>query len=126
MQNSNPYSGIQQHLKQALQLISDRQNPNYAKSMQESISAVEGLAMKLLNHDSITLGKAIPQLKNKYGLHQNLLASLEKLYAYTCDEDGVRHGSPNESTVTFSEAKFTLVACTNFINYLIDKTKDQN
>lgn len=103
--------------------MSDRQNPDYRNSIKESISAVEGFAMKLLNHESITLGKAIPQLKNKYGLHQNLLASLHKLYAYTCDEDGVRHGSPNQSTVTYSEAKFTLVACTNFINYLMDKTK---
>lgn len=126
LENTSLYSGVQQHLKRALELMSDRQSPNYAKSMQESISGVEGLAMKLLNHESITLEKAIPQLKNKYKLHQTLLASLDKLYAYTCDEDGVRHGSPNESTVTYSEAKFMLVACTNFINYLIDKTKDQN
>ena len=123
LESTNPYSGVQQHINQALKLMSDRHNPDYRNSIKESISAVEALAMKLLDHDSITLGKAIHPLKNKYGLHHNLLGSLDKLYAYTCDEDGVRHGSPHTSTVSYSEAKFTLVACTNFINYLIEKTK---
>ncbi|MCG2607881.1 hypothetical protein LZZ98_04925 [Acinetobacter sp. SM34] len=38
--NTNQYSGIQQHLNQALKLMSDRQNPNYSKSMHDSISAL--------------------------------------------------------------------------------------
>ncbi|MCJ8511509.1 AbiJ-NTD4 domain-containing protein [Acinetobacter lwoffii] len=124
LKNSQPYSGIQQHLNQALKLMSDRQNPNYSKSMQEAISAVEGLAKKTLEDDSITLGKAIPKLRTKYAFHPNLMESLNKLYAYTCDENGIRHGSPHESNLSYIDAKFMLVACTNFINYLIEKTKD--
>ena len=104
--------------------MSDRQNPNYSKSMHDSISAVEGLARLLLNDDSITLGKAIPRLRTKYELHPTLMESLNKLYGYTSDEAGIRHGSALESNLTYIDAKFMLVACTNFINYLIDKTKD--
>lgn len=106
--------------------MSDRQKPDYRNSIKESISCVEALAMQLLEDDSITLGKAIPKLKTKYSLHPVLMESLNKLYGYTSDEDGVRHGSPNSSTVTYIDAKFMLVACTNFINYLIEKTRTQN
>jgi len=124
--NTDPYSGVQQHLKQALALMSDRQTPDYRNSIKESISAVEALVMQLLEDNSITLGKAIPKLRSKYNLHPTLMESLNKLYGYSSDEDGVRHGCPNSSTVTYIDAKFMLVACTNFINYLIEKTKDQN
>lgn len=123
LKNTNPYSGVQEHLNQALKLMSDRQNPNYSKSMHDSISAVEGLAKILLEDDSITLGKAIPKLRTKYSLHPVLMESLNKLYGYTSDEDGIRHGSPNPSTMSYIDAKFMLVACTNFINYLMEKTK---
>mgnify|MGYP000999380624 CR=1 FL=1 len=123
LKNTNQYSGVQQHLNQALKLMSDRTNPNYSKSMHDSISAVEGLAKILLEDDSITLGKAIPKLRTKYSLHPVLMESLNKLYGYTSDEDGIRHGSPNPSTMSYIDAKFMLVACTNFINYLIEKTK---
>jgi len=123
LENTNQYSGVQLHLNQALKLMSDRQNPNYSKSMHDSISAVEGLARLLLEDDSITLGKAIPRIRTKYELHPTLMESLNKLYGYTSDEAGVRHGSAQESNLSYIDAKFMLVACTNFINYLIEKTK---
>ncbi|MDK1684622.1 AbiJ-NTD4 domain-containing protein [Acinetobacter terrestris] len=126
LENTNPFSGVQQHLNQALKLMSDRQHPDYRNSIKESISAVEGLARLLLEDDSITLGKAIPRIKTKYELHPTLMESLNKLYGYTSDEAGVRHGSAQESNLSYIDAKFMLVACTNFINYLIEKTKDQN
>ena len=31
-ENTSPYSGVQQHLNQALKLMSDRQNPDYRNS----------------------------------------------------------------------------------------------
>ena len=32
LENANQYSGVQQHLNQALKLMSDRQNPDYRNS----------------------------------------------------------------------------------------------
>ena len=124
--NTNQYSGVQQHLKQALTLLSDRHNPNYSKSIHDAICAVEGLARSILQDESITLGKALPKLREKLALHANITESLNKLYAYTCDQNGIRHGASQEPNLSYIDAKFMLVACTNFINYLIDKTKDQN
>ncbi|MEF9956318.1 MAG: hypothetical protein RSA22_01275 [Acinetobacter sp.] len=123
LENTSPYSGVQQHLNQSLKLMSDRQNPDYRNSIKESISAVEALAMQLLEDNTITLGKAIPRLRTKYELHPTLMESLNNLYGYSSDENGVRHGSPEASDLSYIDAKFMLVACTNFINYLIEKTK---
>lgn len=43
LESTNPYSGVQQHLNQALKLLSDRQSPDYRNSIKESISAVKSI-----------------------------------------------------------------------------------
>lgn len=124
LENTNLYSGVQQHLKQALQLMSDRQNPDYRNSIKESVSALEGMCQKILNKEKVTLGDAIGQIEKQHPIHPALKASIKSLYGYTSDGDGIRHAMLEESNITYIDAKFMLVACTNFINYLIDKTKD--
>ena len=121
--NTNPYSGVQQHLNQALKLISDRQNPDYRNSIKESISAVESICKIITQDDKATLGKALKIIEDKHGLHAALKASLSQLYGYTSDADGIRHAMLAESHLSYIDAKFMLVACTNFINYLIEKAK---
>ena len=123
LKNTNQYSGVQQHLNQALKLMSDRQNPDYRNSIKESISAVESICKIVTNEDKATLGKALKIIEDKYGLHAALKGSLSQLYGYTSDADGIRHAMLEESNLSYIDAKFMLVACTNFINYLIEKTK---
>jgi hypothetical protein len=123
LKTTNPYSGIQQHLNQALQLMSDQQNPDYRNSIKESVSALEGLCQKILNKDKVTLGDAIGQIEKQFPIHPALKSSIKSLYGYTSDGDGIRHAMLEESNLTYIDAKFMLVACTNFINYLIEKTK---
>ena len=126
LENTNQYSGIQQHLNQALKLMSDRQKPDYRNSIKESISAVESICKIVTNDEKTTLGKALKVIEDKFGLHPALKSSLSQLYGYTSDGDGIRHAMLEESNLSYSDAKFMLVACTNFINYLIEKTKTQN
>ena len=126
LESTNPYSGVQQHLNQALKLMSDSQNPDYRNSIKESVSALEGLCQKILNKDKVTLGDAIGQIEKQFPIHSALKNSIKSLYGYTSDGDGIRHAMLEEPNLTYIDAKFMLVACTNFINYLIDKTKDQN
>ena len=126
LKSTNSYSGVQQHLNQALKLMSDRQNPDYRNSIKESISSVQSICKIVTKNDKASLGQALKLIEDKYGLHEALKKSLSQLYGYTSDGDGIRHAMLEESNLTYIDAKFMLVACTNFINYLIDKTKDQN
>ena len=123
LKNTNQYSGVQQHLNQALKLMSDRQNPDYRNSIKESISAVESICKIVTNEDKATLGKALKIIEDKHGLHAALKGSLSQLYGYTSDADGIRHAMLEESNLSYIDAKFMLVACTNFINKKKKKTK---
>lgn len=51
-------------------------------------------------------------------LHGSLKSGFDKLYGFTSDTDGVRHGSINPSDVDSDLAKFMLVSCSAFVNYL--------
>lgn len=120
LENTTSYSGVQQHLNQALQLMSDRQSPDYRNSIKESISAVESICKIVTQDDKASLGQALKKIKH---LPPTLQLSMDKLYGYTSREDGIRHAMLEESNLSYIDAKFMLVACTNFINYLIEKTK---
>ena len=52
-------------------------------------------------------------------IHKGLKSAFNKLYGYTSDANGIRHaGDIGGSSSTFEEAKFMLVTCCAFINYL--------
>jgi len=118
------YKGVNVHLKDALSKMSDKKYPDYRNSIKESISAVEALCRHMTNEN--TLGEALKKLeKDGLTLNSQFKAGIEKLYAYTNNkETGIRHAlldSPN--LPTFDEAKFMLVTCSAFINFLISKSK---
>lgn len=114
-----PYQKVANHLNKALLLISDREHPDYANSIKESISAVEAICSEILGR-SDTLGSALKKLEQKgITIHPSLKGAFEKLYGYTSDASGIRHaGQLDGKDATFEEAKFMLVSCSAFINYI--------
>jgi len=120
--NADQFSNVTMHLSSALDFLSNRENPNYRNSIKESISAVETICGIVTGE--LTLGKALKKLENS-GVHINkqLKSAFEKLYLYSNDkETGIRHALIEAGyTPTFDEAKFMLVSCSAFINYLKSK-----
>lgn len=51
-------------------------------------------------------------------MHPALKGSFEKLYGYTSDAEGIRHALLDEPNLDFEDAKFMLVSCSAFVNYL--------
>jgi hypothetical protein len=43
------------------------------------------------------------------------------MYGYTSDAQGIRHALMDEPNLSFEDAKFMLVSCSAFVNYLIAK-----
>ncbi len=107
------------HLQTALDLLSDRESPDYRNSIKESTSAVEAMC-RLIAGSGATLGKALGEIRRqgKVDLHGALEDAFDKLYGYTSDEGGIRHSLLEEPDSDFEDAKFMLVACSAFINYL--------
>ena len=112
------YDGVSRHLKRSLELLSDRKSPDYRNSIKESISAVESMANIIVGRDNATLGEALTELEKQKKLHPALKQGFSKLYGYTSDEKGIRHAMLEEPTLTAADAKYFLLSCTSFANYL--------
>lgn len=125
LKNSGKFYPSTIHLQTSLRLLSDRKKPDYRNSIKESISAVEAACVVVAGDPKATLGKALKIIESKTDieLHPSLKSAFDKLYGYTSDADGIRHALLDETSIKFEDAKFMLVSCTAFINYLIDKSK---
>jgi len=108
------------HLKSALDLFSDRESPDYRNSIKESISAVEAICKLIAGSDKAMLGQALAAIRreDKVALHPALYNAFNSLYGYTSDAEGIRHALLDEPNLQFEDAKFMLVSCSAFINYL--------
>lgn len=119
--NDSSFSGVATHLATALSLYADRQNPDYRNSIKESISAVESMAKIVTGLPKATLGQALKALKKDNTVHPALLSGFESLYGYTSDAEGIRHSMQDEPDLTAADAKYFLMSCTSFVNYLKSK-----
>ncbi len=111
---NNPYKVVSEHYSKAIeQLYSVK---DYANSIKESISTVEAMC-QIINGSKETLGKALNNLKIE--IHPALKSAYSNIYGYTSDENGTRHANGiGEKNATFEEAKYMLVSCSAFVNYL--------
>lgn len=112
-----------QHLETAVQMFSQRTNPDYRNSIKESISAVEAVAKSIVGTKNGTLPDALELLGRSANLHPALRQGLEKIYGYSSDANGIRHALMEESNLTASDARFMLVICSAFVNYLESRTQ---
>lgn len=118
------YESVNIHIKKALSLYADRKNPDYENSIKESISAVESMCCIItgMKGSQSTLGKTLKKLTTSgVHIHPALVNAFESIYGYTSDEDGIRHGSIDFSNAPSEDAKYMLISCSAFINYLIEK-----
>jgi len=119
LENNDEYMVVKTHLNLALGLLSNRKEPDYKNSIKESISAVESLCKIIVGDSKTTLGKAIKKIEN---LHPRLKEAFVQLYNYTNKAGGIRHAlTGDDYEVNQEDAKFMLVSCSAFVNYLIQK-----
>lgn len=125
LEKSTPLKPVHTHLKTALNLLSDKKSPNYRNSIKESISAVEAICRIIADQPKATLGRALKIISTKgVALHPALKKSFEHMYGYTSDGDGIRHSLLDKPNLKFIDAKFMLVSCSAFVNYLIEKASE--
>jgi len=115
-------NAIKIHLNKSLKFLSDKKKPDYGNSIKESISAVESICRHITKKHKATLGDAIKELKKHIYIHSALEKSFYSIYGYTSDEDGIRHAIMNEKDISLEDARFMLVSCSTFINYLTIKS----
>lgn len=119
--NFTALKGVNIHLKSALEKLSDKKSPDYRNSIKESISAIESVAKAISENPKDSLGGALDKIKGKIKLHTSLERAFKQLYGYTSDSNGIRHALMDDHNCDFEDAKYMLVSCSSFINYLIVK-----
>lgn len=123
LRDTSSLKPIRLQLEQSLRKLSDRENPDHRGSIKESISAVETLCRIVTDQPKLELGKALKQIESQgaIDLHPALKDAFIKLYGWTSDENGIRHALMDEPNIEFEDAKFMLVSCSAFINYVLAK-----
>ena len=111
------------HIEKAIKLLYDRKNPDYKNSIKESISAVEKICKEITKSKNATLSECLKKLEKKEFYHPAFKDALNKLYGFTGDKGGIRHSDYKNKNLptTFECAKFMLVICSAFVNYLKEK-----
>jgi hypothetical protein len=111
----HPEKPVRVHLEAALQMLSNKEAPDFRNSVKESISAVESACRLISGKESATLSDALKHIDH---IHPVLSKAFNQLYGYTSDASGVRHSLIDEETISYPDAKFMLVACAAFVSYL--------
>jgi hypothetical protein len=118
--DAEPVAGARHALDRAVELLADRAAPDYPNSIKESISAVEAIVKKVTGEG--TLGAGLGKL-NAAGLtiHPALKIAWIKMYGWTSDDDGIRHGGIGAADADQALAKYVLVTCSAFVSYLVEE-----
>lgn len=112
------YSGPCQHWRAARTLLSSKE-PDYAGAVREAVSAVEGLCRIILGEPSITLGEALPRLRQRNLLHPALSKCIDGLWGFASAKPGIRHGAASASVMDPHEAHFVVDACEAALTLLL-------
>lgn len=120
LSHSGEFAHISAHIEAALKLLSDRPKPDFRNAIKEAISAVEAASKAITRDSHATLGQA---LKKVPGLHEPMRDAFFKLYGYTSNANGIRHALMDDPNLTQAEAKFMVVACASFSNYLVESAQ---
>lgn len=127
--SSVSYKSVRKLINKAIRNFSDKANPDYENTIKDAISAVESMCCIItgMTGSSATLGAALKKLEdNGVVIHGALREAFSKMYGYTSDEDGIHHGGIDFKHAPIEDARYMLVTCSAFVNYLIfkyDKSK---
>lgn len=113
--------GAAQNLSAAVAKLSEKPKPDYRNSIKESISAVESVVKVVSGKRAAGIKEPLIALQEVLDLHGGFAAGIKSLYGWTSDADGIRHAILDEPTVGYADAKFMLVTCSAFVNFVIEK-----
>jgi hypothetical protein len=121
----SPFSGAREHVRQAAHLLSIKPHPDLRNSIKESVSAVESVLREATGLKADNMAPLLKAFENQYGaLHPAFRDAVGKLYGWTSDESGLRHAIFGDVNVDHTDARFMLVTCSAFVNFLAQHVAD--
>jgi len=121
MAEKEGFYGAREHIRTAIDLLGKKPQPDFRNAIKEAISAVESVSKQIGGSNSKGLEAALSELCKHTEIHGALRSGFSKLYGYSSDEDGIRHAILDQPNVGFAEAKYMIVSCSAFVNFLLTK-----
>ena len=124
---SRPFAKARAHMEKAVALYSNRERPDYANAVKESVSAVESLVKELTGKEvrsglrQLAKDGILPKDRDPKGKDPYLVQALDGYWGYANKTS--RHGlKSGESPPDADTARFLLVTCAAFVNYITART----
>ncbi|MDN2705205.1 hypothetical protein O0881_24750 [Janthinobacterium sp. SUN100] len=113
------FQATAEHFQTALSHLSNRENPDLRNVIKESITALEATAKVVARKDNVTLGDALAILEKQGRVDATLKKGFGAIYGWTNGPSGIRHAmSDSPQQIDREDAKFYLILCSAFSNYL--------
>lgn len=118
---STKYKSIQSQLTLARKYLDSEDPSDYRNSIKEGINAIESTLKIILNEPKISLGEGIKRLNLDKRIHPAFSLGISKIYGFTSDAGGIRHGlKESDLEITYSSAKFLLTLHSSFVTFLLE------
>jgi len=114
---------VEKHLLQAIKHL--KPNGDLRNSIKESFLMVESVA-RLIAPKTNSLGDALNKLDKAKKINPVLKAGFEKMYGYSNGPDGIRHALMEKEDLSMEDARYFLISCSAFTNYLFEKGRKLN
>jgi len=112
---------VVEQLSTARKYLNSTDNSDYRNAVKEAIGAVESTLKIILQDEKIKVGEALKKLKLSHELHPAFSSGISKLYSFSSDSGGIRHGMKEGDYIpNFTDAKFLVLINAAFCNYLIE------
>jgi hypothetical protein len=121
-----PATSVSVHIAAAAKLYSEKDAPDYRNSVKEAISAVESAVSFVLDKKVSGLDGPLKEIARLYDVHPALTKSLSSLYGFTSDAGGIRHALMDDRRLGPEYARFMLVSCSAFANFLLALKASRN
>lgn len=117
----SPFETASSHIRRALALFAVRDNPNFAKVIQEAMSAAEAAAQIFAGTPGAVFGDAVTSIqKGGDAFHPALAEGWKRIYGFTSDSGGIRHALKEGSVEPdLALAQYFLVTCSAFVNLVV-------
>ncbi|GAB5466187.1 MAG: hypothetical protein Kapaf2KO_16230 [Candidatus Kapaibacteriales bacterium] len=125
IKNTNTPEECKKYITKAWKFLSADPKPDYVNTIKESMTACELLVQKTLGKSKIKFSAGLDEIFQRDTMHNSLKESMKKLYGFTSDIDGARHGKYKDKVnITHADAKYVLVTASAFINYITVKVNE--
>jgi len=115
------FKGPDEQFAKAIEHLNKRPEPDEENCVKDAVGALEAIA----NITAGTSGKQLNDLLReepfRSHIHQTLIQSIDKVYAYRGAAPGASHGQVGPSVVGLAEAKWVLSMSATTILYFVDK-----